>query len=108
MRRSLAERLPRADVQLNALGIAAEVDAFLQAHGGAGVVQRMPDNWLDAFSAARTPEQVMETILRLAAAGADSIVFQPLSGDPDCLNEYIHDLMPQLKSMMAAGLIRSQ
>jgi 5,10-methylenetetrahydromethanopterin reductase len=103
MRRSLAERLPWADVQLNALGIAAEVDAFIQAHGSAGVAQHMPDDWLDAFSAAGTPEQVIDIIQRLAAAGADSIVFQPLSGDPDCLDEYIHDLMPRLKSTLVTA-----
>lgn len=103
MRRSLAERLPWADVQLNALGIAAEVDAFIQAHGVDGVAQHMPDAWLDAFSAAGTPEQVTETIQRLSDAGADTIVFQPLNGDPDCLDEYIHDLMPRLKSTLAAA-----
>ena len=98
MRRSLAGRLPWADVQLNALGIAAEVAAFIQAQGSAGVAQHMPDGWLHAFSAAGTPDQVTNTIQRLAAAGADSVVFQPLNGDPDCLDEYIHYLMPQLKS----------
>jgi 5,10-methylenetetrahydromethanopterin reductase len=102
-RRSLAERLPWADVQLRALGIAAEIDAFIQAHGVEGVAQHMPEGWLDAFSAAGTPEQVTDTIVRLAAAGVDSILFQPLSGDPDCLDEYIHDLMPQLKSTLAAA-----
>ncbi len=98
MRRALAERLPWADVQLNALGIAAEVDAFIQAHGVDGVAQRMPDEWLDAFSATGTPEHVIEIIQRLGDAGADTIVFQPLNGDLDCLNEYLHELMPRLKS----------
>ncbi|HTP08593.1 MAG TPA: LLM class flavin-dependent oxidoreductase [Anaerolineae bacterium] len=101
MRRALAERLPWADVQLNALGIAAEVDAFVQTHGVAGVAQHMPDDWLDAFSAAGTPDQVTEIIQRLSEASADSIVFQPLNGDPDCLDEYIHGLMPQLKSVLS-------
>ena len=68
-----------------------------------GVAQRMPDDWLDAFSAAGTPDQVAGAIQRLIDAGADSIVFQPLNGDPDCLDEYIHDLMPQLKSTLAAA-----
>ncbi len=99
MRHSLAERLPWADVQLNALRIAAEIDAFIRAHGVDGVAQHMPDEWLDAFSAAGTPEQAANAIQRLMAAGADSIVFQPLSGDPDCLDEYIHDLMPRLKPL---------
>jgi hypothetical protein len=103
MRRALAERLPWADVQLNALGIAAEVEAFIQAHGVDGVAQHMPDEWLDTFSAAGTPEHATEVIRRLSAAGADSIVFQPLNGDPDCLDEYIRDLMPQLKSTLRAA-----
>jgi alkanesulfonate monooxygenase SsuD/methylene tetrahydromethanopterin reductase-like flavin-dependent oxidoreductase (luciferase family) len=97
MRRSLAARLPWADVQLNALGIAAEVAAFTQAHGIDGVAQQMPDDWVDALSAAGTPEQAAVAVQRLTDAGADSIVFQPLNGDPDCLDEYIRDLMPRLK-----------
>lgn len=97
MRRSLAARLPWADVQLNALGVAAEVAAFIQAHGVDGVAQHMPDAWLDAFSAAGTPEQAADAIQRLMVAGADSIVFQPLNGDPTCLDEYIRYLMPRLK-----------
>jgi 5,10-methylenetetrahydromethanopterin reductase len=100
-RRALAERLPWADVQLNALGIAAEVETFIQAHGVDGVAQHMPDDWLDAFSAAGTPEQVTAIIQRLSEAGADSIVFQPLNGDPDCVEEYIRDLMPRLKAALA-------
>ena len=100
MRRALAERLPWADVQLNAIGIAAEVDAFIQAHGVDGVAQQMPNEWLDAFSAAGTREHVIEIIQRLSDAGADSIVFQPLNGDPDCLDEYSHYLMPRLKSTL--------
>ncbi len=103
MRRSLAERLPWADVQLDPLGITTEVAAFIQAHGTDGVAQRMPDAWLDAFSAAGTPEHVIAAIRRLGAAGADSIVFQPLNGDPDCLGEYTRDLMPHLKSTMASA-----
>ncbi len=98
MRRALAERLPWADVQLNVVRITAEVEAFIQAHGVDGVAQRMPDEWLDAFSAAGTPGHVIEVIQRLSDAGADSIVFQPLNGDADCLDEYIHDLMPRLRS----------
>ncbi len=100
VRRSLAARLPWADVQLDALGIAAEVTEFIKAHGVDGVAQHMPDEWLDAFSAAGTPEQVADAIQRWITAGADSIVFQPLNGDPDCLDEYIRYLMPHLKSTL--------
>ena len=79
MRRSLAARLPWADVQLNALGIAEEVATFLQAHDSEGIVRHMPDEWVDAFSSAGTPEQVAEAIQPWTVAGADSVVFQPFS-----------------------------
>lgn len=97
VRRSLGARLPWADVQLNALGIAEEVDAFIQAHGTDGIGRKMPDEWVDAFSAAGTSEQVADAIQRWIAAGVDSVAFQPLDGDPDCLDEYIRYLMPLLK-----------
>ena len=97
MRRTLAARLPWADVQLTALGIETEVAAFIQAHGFDGVERQMPDEWVDAFSAAGTPDQAADAIQRLIAAGADSVVFQPLDGDPACLDEYIRYLMPLLK-----------
>ena len=95
-RRALAARLPWADVQLNQLGIAAEIDAFMQKYGAAEVAQHMPDQWLDALSAAGTAQQVSVALQRWVEAGADSIVFQPLNGDPDCLDEYIRLLMPGL------------
>ena len=99
MRRSLARRLPWADVQLNALGIAEEVAAFVQTYGQKGIAQSMPEEWVDAFAAAGTPEQVVESIQRLIDANADSVVFQPLDGDEDCLEEYIQFLMPRLKTI---------
>jgi alkanesulfonate monooxygenase SsuD/methylene tetrahydromethanopterin reductase-like flavin-dependent oxidoreductase (luciferase family) len=100
MRRALAARLPWADVQLSTLGIETEVAGFIQSQGVDGIAQHMPDEWLDAFSAAGMPEHIAEIIRRLSAAGADSIVFQPLNGDPDCLDEYIRDLLPQLKATL--------
>jgi alkanesulfonate monooxygenase SsuD/methylene tetrahydromethanopterin reductase-like flavin-dependent oxidoreductase (luciferase family) len=97
VRRLLAARLPWAEIHLTPLGIEAEVAAFIQTHGFDEAAQQMPDEWVDAFSAAGTPEQVADAIQRWIAAGADSIVFQPLDGDPNCLNEYIRYLMPTLK-----------
>jgi len=97
MRQALGARLPWADVHLNVLGIAEEVATFLRAHDPEGIVRHMPDEWVDAFSAAGTPEQVAEAIQRWVVAGADSVVFQPLDGDPDCLDEYSRYLMPLLK-----------
>jgi 5,10-methylenetetrahydromethanopterin reductase len=95
VRRSLAARLPWNDAQMDTLGIASEVANFVRAHNTIDeAAQKMPDEWVDAFSAAGTPEQVTDAIQRWIEAGADSIVLQPLSGDPDCLEEYIRYLTP--------------
>ncbi|OGO38046.1 MAG: hypothetical protein A2W35_21635 [Chloroflexi bacterium RBG_16_57_11] len=97
LRRSLASRLPWVDAQLNALEIAGDVAEFIQSQGAEGVIERLPDEWVDAFGAAGTPEHVTHVLQRLIAAGPTSIVFQPLDGDPACLDEYIQYLMPRLK-----------
>lgn len=98
VRQALAARLPWKDAQMEALGIAPEVASFVQAYPDLEeAAQKMPDEWVDAFSAAGTPEQVAGAVQRWAEAGADSIVFQPLNGDADCLNEYIHYLSPLQK-----------
>jgi alkanesulfonate monooxygenase SsuD/methylene tetrahydromethanopterin reductase-like flavin-dependent oxidoreductase (luciferase family) len=96
-RRALANRLPWADIQLTTLGIEKDVAEFVHAHEVEHVARHMPDEWLDAFSASGTPEQVAEAIQRWTAAGADTVVLQPLDGDTDCLDEYIQYLMPLLK-----------
>jgi alkanesulfonate monooxygenase SsuD/methylene tetrahydromethanopterin reductase-like flavin-dependent oxidoreductase (luciferase family) len=96
-RRSLAGRVPWVDVQVSALGIMEEVQAFIQANGVEGLAIHMPDAWLDAFAASGTPEQAAACIWRLFDAGADAVIFQPLDGDPDCLDEYAFYLMPLLK-----------
>ncbi|MBN1921947.1 MAG: LLM class flavin-dependent oxidoreductase [Anaerolineae bacterium] len=97
-RRALAARLPWADVQVAESGIGAEVAAYLDTHSGEDLARAMPDTWLDTFTASGTPEQVGASIERLVAAGVDSVLFQPLNGDPECLDEYIRYLMPLLRS----------
>jgi 5,10-methylenetetrahydromethanopterin reductase len=87
VRWSLAKRLPWVDAQLSAAGIAEEVYGFVGEHGAAGMAERMPEACVDALSAAGTPLQATATLRRLVEAGANSIVFQPLDGDPDCLDE---------------------
>jgi hypothetical protein len=57
----------------------------------------MPDEWLDEFAAAGTPEHVGQRLSALAAAGVDALIFQPLNGDPACLDEYGRYLLPLLK-----------
>lgn len=96
-RRSLAAGLTVADPQLDGLGIREEAAALVQAHGLEGAAQKMPDEWVDALSASGAPDQAAQTVQCLFAAGADSVVFQPMDGDPHCLEEYIRYRMPQVK-----------
>jgi 5,10-methylenetetrahydromethanopterin reductase len=99
VRQSLALRLPWADIQLSTLGIESDVSTLIREQGRGRVAQAMPDEWVDAFSAAGTPDQAMDSIHQLIAAGPDSIIFQPLDGDSACLEEYSQYLMPQLKRL---------
>jgi len=98
MRRWIAERLPWADVQLKPLGIEEEVREFVLMHDSDVLAQNIPDAWVDALSAAGTPEQAVDSIQCWMAAGVDSLVLQPLNGDPDCLEEYSRYLMPLLRA----------
>lgn len=97
LRRTLVSRLPWTDAHLRALGIENEAAALIEAHGQQDLAEHIPDSWLDAFGAAGTPEHVAAIIQQLVDAGADSIVLQPLEGDPDCLDEYIRYALPRLK-----------
>jgi 5,10-methylenetetrahydromethanopterin reductase len=97
-RRALADWWPWVDAHTDTLGITHEVNAFVRQHGVDGLAAHMPDEWLDAFAAAGTPEQVAEGVQRIIATGVDSVVLQPLNGDPACLEEYIRYLLPLLKT----------
>lgn len=94
-RRSLAERMPWDTAQLAATGIQAEVEAFMQQYPSLDErTAALPDAWLDQFAACGTPAQVKASVHRWVEAGADTVVLQPLWGDPDCLDEYIRLLAP--------------
>jgi 5,10-methylenetetrahydromethanopterin reductase len=94
-RRSLVERLPWDAAQMEATGIQTEVEAFMQKYPSVDErAAALPDAWLDAFAACGTPDQVKAAIRRWVSAGVDSVLLQPLWGDPDCLDEYIHFLSP--------------
>jgi 5,10-methylenetetrahydromethanopterin reductase len=97
-RQALIERSPWADVQVDALGIGPDVARFFQDLPITDAARKIPDEWLDNFAAAGTPEQAGDSIRRVVEAGADAVIFQPLNGDPDCLDEYIRYLMPHLRS----------
>jgi 5,10-methylenetetrahydromethanopterin reductase len=97
VRRALAERFVWARPHLEPLGIAEEAMKLYQEYGASGAAERMPEEWLDELSVSGTPEQAAATYRRLAEAGADSIVLQPMDGEPDCLDDYIRYLLPLLK-----------
>jgi alkanesulfonate monooxygenase SsuD/methylene tetrahydromethanopterin reductase-like flavin-dependent oxidoreductase (luciferase family) len=95
VRRSLAARMPWDEAQLRAMGIVPEAADFTREYNTIDqAAQHMPDEWVDAFSAAGTPEDVAEAIQHWVETGVDSIVLQPLNGDPACLDEYIRYLTP--------------
>ncbi len=96
MRKALVERLPWPGIVLDLLGIQADYDRFFEEHTPEEAAEQLPDAWLDALSAAGTPEQAAASVRRLVETGVDSIVLQPLNGDPACLDEYIRYLMPVL------------
>ena len=93
----LASRFSWAVPHLQALGILDEAKRVYETLGVEEAARRMPDQWIDDMAAAGTPEQAAESIHRLAAAGADTVVLQPLDGDLACLDEYIRYLMPLLR-----------
>jgi 5,10-methylenetetrahydromethanopterin reductase len=95
VRQTLAERWPWSDIQTEHSGIAADQLAALSARGRAAPSD-IPDAWVDAMCAAGTPDQAGQAIRRWIDAGTDSVVLQPLDGDPDCLDEYARLLMPVL------------
>ena len=101
VREDFARQLPWVDVQIQALGIADQVESLVNQYGKGGFADHMPEEWIDLLAAAGTPEQAEKHLRALADAGADSIIFQPLHGDPDCRDEYIQYLMPRLKGEKA-------
>ncbi|HEX2907538.1 MAG TPA: LLM class flavin-dependent oxidoreductase [Phototrophicaceae bacterium] len=82
-----------ADVHLQALGVLEAARALQEQHG-ADAGNYVPDAWINELTITGTPEQAVTSISRLADAGADAIILQPLENDPACLDEYIRYLMP--------------
>ena len=99
MREELALNLNGSDPQFTATGILQETRNLLKQHDHdrAKVARAIPEQWIDQFSAAGTPEQAAAAIMRLAEAGADSVILQPSYNDPGGLDEFIRYLMPVLK-----------
>lgn len=97
MRRGLTSYYPWSDILLAIPGIEEEVADFVAKHGVEGLATQMPDAWLDELAVSGTPEQVVAGIQRVVDAGVDTVVLQPMDGDPDGLDEYIRYLLPLLK-----------
>lgn len=97
VRKTLARAMMWSTFHLQPLGIAEEAEALKREYGQAGLAERLPDAWIDEISISGTPEQAAASLQRLIDAGTDSVILQPLDGDPTCLDEYIQYLLPALK-----------
>ena len=97
MREWFARQLKFCDIQLEILGIENDVHQLLNHCSEEELPDQIPDEWIDQLAVAGTPEQVAEGIQHWMDAGVDSLVFQPLDGDADCLDEYCQFLMPLLR-----------
>lgn len=97
IRPGLLEGLGWAEPQLRAAGLYEESRALL-GKSPTEAARSIPDSWLDLLTASGTPEQAAHSIRALANAGATSVVLQPQSGSPECLDGYIRYLMPILKT----------
>jgi 5,10-methylenetetrahydromethanopterin reductase len=97
VREALAMRWPWAECQVNPLNFAEEVTSLAKRYDRHKIAAHIPDEWVDTFSAAGAAKETAATIQRLFAAGANTVVFQPLEGDPDCLDEYTRYLLPLLR-----------
>lgn len=96
-RQVIVPRLGWSGPHLKALGIADEAQALYKNHSPSEAARLLPEAWVDTLSASGTPEQAAASILRLAEAGADSVVLVPGDGDSACLDEYSRYLLPLLK-----------
>jgi 5,10-methylenetetrahydromethanopterin reductase len=97
LRPIIVQRFSWADVLLEPLGIVDDAHSLVDQYGIEGAAERMPETWLDELTVSGTPEQAAASIMRLAEAGADSIILQPQDRSPECLDEYIRYLLPALK-----------
>jgi len=97
VRKSLARAMAWSTFHLQPMGVADEASALIREYGEAGTAQRMPDVWVDELSVSGTPEQAATAFQHLVDAGANSIILQPLDGDPACLDEYIRYLLPLVR-----------
>lgn len=96
-RQFIASEFMHGNPHLVPLGIANEAESLARGHGVDGAAARMPEAWVDALSAAGTPEQAAAAVARLGEAGAASVVLQTLDGNITDLDDYIRYLLPVLK-----------
>jgi len=96
-RQTLAKIFENGEPHLFALGIDEEAPGLVKKYGIEGAAKRMPDAWVDALSASGTPDHAVESINNLIQAGADTIILEPIEGDPASLHDYIRYLLPSLQ-----------
>jgi alkanesulfonate monooxygenase SsuD/methylene tetrahydromethanopterin reductase-like flavin-dependent oxidoreductase (luciferase family) len=82
----------------DAEGISDDLESMVARGGAAEVERSMPDEWVEKLTIAGSPEEVVEKIRRLQAAGADSVALFP--ADADRVDEIIartkSDVIPAL------------
>jgi alkanesulfonate monooxygenase SsuD/methylene tetrahydromethanopterin reductase-like flavin-dependent oxidoreductase (luciferase family) len=71
----------------------------LMADGDAARLERdMPDDWIAQLAVAGTPSDCRDAILKLADAGADSIVLVPLENDLETVTYLSESVLPLLNA----------
>lgn len=61
-------------------GISDQMLAMLERGGATAVAAEMPESWVDEFTVAGTPDDVVGGLRRLLAAGVDSVTLVPVPG----------------------------
>lgn len=81
---------------LAASGILESANKILSEKGEAGLLQEMPDEWIQQLAVVGTPEDCRNAVMKLVDAGADSIVFTPIEDDKQTLLNLANSVLPLL------------
>ena len=89
--------IPKAD-RLRALDSYQYTEHYRVGASHEGVVDSIPDEWIDRFGIAGTPEECAERLSSLAALGADAVFILPITGDSHAyLKTFAEKILPNVK-----------
>ncbi len=97
VRRELVKFVAGGEPHLFALGIAEEAPRLVEKYGPETAAKKLPEAWVNELTASGTPDQAARTVQNLIEAGADTVVFEPVDGDPANLQDCIDYLLPALR-----------